>query len=154
MTSARWRPLPRWLAIIGMTAIALSVRLVVAQADQEPKPHTARFDLLGAWLDAAERHEPGLLDPPLSAAARWSLDDLIKLRVDVSVLFFLVERPSLQRVRFVPSDEMRRTMSPRSAGCLDWPAATRQRPWSFALPPAPCLIHCSSTTPISFSALS
>lgn len=114
MASARWRPLPRWLAIIGMTAIVLSVHLVVAQADQEPKPHTARFDLLRAWLDAAERHEPGLLDPPLFAAARWSLDDLIKLRVDVSVLFFLVERPSLQRVRFVPSDEMRRTMSPRA----------------------------------------
>lgn len=83
-------------------------------ADSSQSGSSARIDRLRSWLDAAESHSPGLVDAPLEIASRWSRSDLLELRVDLSVLFQLVRNPSLRRLRFLPSDELRRGLGAAS----------------------------------------
>lgn len=99
------------LAVL-LASAALSV-VLVADARHE-SVSASRLDRLRAWIDAVERHTPGRLDAPLEDASRWSRSDLLSLRVDLSVLYLLVNDPSLRRVRFVPSEELKRLLADAS----------------------------------------
>ena len=99
------------LAVL-LTSAALSVALL-ADASHE-SASASRLDRLRAWIDAVEAHTPGRIDAPLDNASRWLRSDLLSLRVDLSVLYLLVDDPSLRRVRFVPSEELRRLLADAS----------------------------------------
>ena len=99
------------LAVL-LTSAALSVALL-ADASHE-SASASRLDRLRAWIDAVEAHTPGRIDAPLDNASRWLRADLLSLRVDLSVLYLLVDDPSLRRVRFVPSEELRRLLADAS----------------------------------------
>ncbi len=74
----------------------------------------SRLDRLRTWMAVVESHTPGRIDAPLENAARSTRLDLLSLRVDLSVLYLLVDKPSLRRVQFVPSDELRRLLAEAS----------------------------------------
>src|SRR5574338_725017 len=101
-------------SVLGVLLACASLS-VASLADTRPESVSpTRLDRLRAWVDAVEAHIPGRIDPPLSTASRWSRSDLLSLRVDLSVIYLLVDDPSLRRVRFVPSDELRRLLADAS----------------------------------------
>lgn len=66
----------------------------------------ARINLLQEWFASLQQHQPGEPDGAFVKVARWSNRELLALRVDIGVLFMLVDTPSLQRVTFLPSETL------------------------------------------------
>lgn len=83
----------------------------IGSADRIESTSDARIDILREWLEALQEHEPGQSDAPLLKVARWSNRELLTLRVDISVLYMIVDSPSLRRVTFLPSEGLRESLS-------------------------------------------
>lgn len=93
---------------------------------QEAEVHP--LALLGQWLSAIERHQPGEADAAVLAAAAWSRSDLRQLSSDIQVLVAVVRNPASDRfrIRALESDMMprgqevtTRTLRPADRAVLD-----------------------------------
>jgi tetratricopeptide (TPR) repeat protein len=105
------RPKPRWRAAlasvtVGVVAVSIVVGWPPVVSAQEvpyvpPRASAEQVDatLLATWVEAVERHEPGVLDSSLLGAARWSSGDLRRLWADVQVLVQLASEPKKKRFR-------------------------------------------------------
>lgn len=80
-------------------ALALSMAVGVGPGAKARAQDAGPFALLGQWLSAVERHEPGEADTALLAAAAWSGQDLQQLWIDVQVLLDVVRNPKQSRFR-------------------------------------------------------
>lgn len=109
----------------AVVALTLSIGLDASPtASLQGRPDSEPFTLLGQWLSAVERHEPGEADTPLLAAAAWSGSDLREIWFDVQVLIDIVGNPSHTRFR-VEAPAYEKTPGGRNAMTLTFRPAER-----------------------------
>jgi Flp pilus assembly protein TadD len=87
------------LLLIGTIASLQSSAGFVAAQSLDPRQRilNQRRDsvaLLGAWADAVRDHVPGQFDAPASMAARWSIQQLADLEIELNNLLVLMDDPN------------------------------------------------------------
>lgn len=115
---------PPALVLALVIALGASPGASGLQAEAEVHP----LALLGQWLSAIERHQPGEADAAVLAVAAWPRSDLRQLSSDIQVLVAVVKNPASSRFRIqaLESDMMprgqqvtTRTLRPADRAVLD-----------------------------------
>lgn len=90
----------RWVRSAALiVAATLAVQVAPSRAAGRQKIESPPWDtaLLERWLAVADAHAPGAADDALRDGARWTVDELRQLWIDVQVLWVLVDTPIDER---------------------------------------------------------
>jgi tetratricopeptide (TPR) repeat protein len=82
--------------LLAALAVAAATVTVFSQAGSPADPSKLdRVDLLAAWADAVDRHQPGFADEGLRMVSTWSAGELNRVREHLPTVVSLIRDPDL-----------------------------------------------------------